>query len=487
VKGPIGSGKSVACIQELIRLWNEQAPNDQGIRLSRTAIIRNTRSQLLDTTLKTFRQWLPDEICKVKENPSIVATVKYKLADGTTVQAEALFLALDQEKDTRKLLSLELSNVFINEAREVLYSVITAAKGRVGRYPSQADGYPPELCTKEICEVTNKPHYSACTRKAVIMDTNPPDDDHWWYQLDVMGYLEGTKEEFQTQEKKLTEEVFGFFNSPAPLIKNAHGEYKGNPKADNIAFLSGGYKYYYDLIAGQTEDYINVMVLGNYGMLRKGKPVYHEYNDMLHSGDIKAVEGIPIGLGWDFGLTPSVCIGQLMPSGQLRVLDELVGKNISARAFARDVVLPFLIKNYKGFEVQFSLGDPTGNNRGEGEGTSAINIINQEMGFMTEGAPTNDPTKRLDAVKTFLMKLVDGGRPGYMMSRTCTWLRKGKMGGYSYRRMNVSGERYADKPDKNEYSHIADAEQYLCLGYIYGYDSAKVNEHYDDPDLQGGY
>ena len=30
--------------------------------------------------------------------------------------------------------------------------------------------------------------------------------------------------------------------------------------------------------------------------------------------------------------------------------------------------------------------------------------------------------------------------------------------------MEVSGERYADKPDKNMYSHIHDALQYLMLG-----------------------
>jgi hypothetical protein len=30
--------------------------------------------------------------------------------------------------------------------------------------------------------------------------------------------------------------------------------------------------------------------------------------------------------------------------------------------------------------------------------------------------------------------------------------------------MEVSGERYADKPDKNMFSHVHDAAQYLFLG-----------------------
>jgi hypothetical protein len=34
------------------------------------------------------------------------------------------------------------------------------------------------------------------------------------------------------------------------------------------------------------------------------------------------------------------------------------------------------------------------------------------------------------------------------------------MGGYHYRRMRISGERYTENPEKNSYSHPADA-----LGY----------------------
>ena len=44
--------------------------------------------------------------------------------------------------------------------------------------------------------------------------------------------------------------------------------------------------------------------------------------------------------------------------------------------------------------------------------------------------------------------------------------RKGMMGGYAYRRMQVAGtvDRYQDKPDKNIYSHVCEAGQYLMDG-----------------------
>jgi len=44
-------------------------------------------------------------------------------------------------------------------------------------------------------------------------------------------------------------------------------------------------------------------------------------------------------------------------------------------------------------------------------------------------------------------------------------LRKALAGGYHYRRVQVSGDaRYRDVPEKNDYSHVAEAMQYMMLG-----------------------
>jgi len=37
-------------------------------------------------------------------------------------------------------------------------------------------------------------------------------------------------------------------------------------------------------------------------------------------------------------------------------------------------------------------------------------------------------------------------------------------GGYFMRRIRVSGERYADEPEKNQYSHICEAGENMLLG-----------------------
>ncbi len=462
--GPVGNGKTVCCINEMHRLTVLQEPNSEGVRLSKWVIVRNTHDQLETTTLDSFRQWIPHEVCPINLKP-MRGNMDYPLKDGTRVKAKFIFLALDRPDDVRKLLGIECTGVFMNEAKELPYAVLKAARERIGRYPSQVDGYIDKGSYKAPRDADG--NYQPCTRKAVIMDSNPCDDEHWWFQLAEEGCLRANK---TPQAKKAVAEIFDFFHGPSPLIKTPEGDYKPSPKAENIKFLPGGYQYYLDLIGGNTEDHINVMVMGNYGSIKDGKPVYQQYNDRIHCPEkpLGIIEDLPIGLGFDFGLTPSCVIGQMTETGQLRTIAEMTSESMGIRQFARDIVKPFLQRNFYGIEIAFSYGDPAGNNRGEGEGKTAIGILNDEfidnedgdtiqpldMGFTTEPAPTNDPTKRIDAVESFMIKMVDGGQPGYLLSKRCTVLRKGKLGGYHYKRVQVSGEaRYMDKPDKNRYSH----------------------------------
>ena len=86
-------------------------------------------------------------------------------------------------------------------------------------------------------------------------------------------------------------------------------------------------------------------------------------------------------------------------------------------------------------------------------------------------APTNDFTLRRESVAKLLTTLTMLGRPQLVISPKCRMLRKALAGGYKYRRLNTSGsDRYSEKPDKNMYSHVAEALQYLCIGLGHGYD-----------------
>ncbi len=58
IAGPVGSGKTTACLFELFRRALEQHPAPDGIRYTRFAIVRQTLKQLKDTVLKDILDWL---------------------------------------------------------------------------------------------------------------------------------------------------------------------------------------------------------------------------------------------------------------------------------------------------------------------------------------------------------------------------------------------------------------------------------------------
>ena len=156
LRGPVGSGKSVSCCIEIFRRSLLQQKNPQGVRKSRWAVIRNTNPQLRTTTIKTWLDWFPENTWG-KFHWSVPYTHHIQKGD---LDIEVLFLALDRPEDVKKLLSLELTGIWINEAREVPKSIIDACTMRVGRYPSMREGGP--------------------SWSGVIADTNAPEEDHWW-------------------------------------------------------------------------------------------------------------------------------------------------------------------------------------------------------------------------------------------------------------------------------------------------------------------
>jgi len=408
VMGPVGSGKSTACCWELFRRLQEQEPGPDGIRRSRWAVVRNTYRELSDTTVKTWLDWFDDVGDFVNQDMAH----RIKFAD---VEAELLFRALDRPADVKKLLSLELTGAWVNEAREVPRAVVDMLQGRVGRYPSKREGGPTWL--------------------GVIMDTNPPDSDHWWYRL---------------------------FEEVAPdgwrLFRQPSGR---GADAENLENLPDG--YYDRLQAGKDDEWIAVYVDGEYGFISEGRPVYPEFRDHLHVAkeSIEVLDGTPVVIGIDFGLTPAAVFGQRDVRGRWRWIHELVTEDMGAVRFG-ELLQNEMASRFPACEFQV-WGDPAGDQRAQTDETTPFQIL-RARGIKARPAPSNDFTLRRESVATPLSRLVDG-EPGLLISPSCTTLRKAMGGGYCYKRVQVTGdERFHDKPDKNQYSHVADAAQYLMLG-----------------------
>jgi hypothetical protein len=423
--GPYGSGKTTSCAMEILRRAKEQVPDSKGVRNSRWLVIRRTYPELQKTTLKSWSHLFPENpFGKYNWNEPITHNWSFRLPDKTSVKAEIIFMALDGPRAEENIHGSELTGGWVNEAKEVAKPIIDVLRGRVGRYPAMRDGGP--------------------TWYGVIMDTNPPDDDHWLYKL----------------AEKEKPEGWGFYKQPGGVIKDRDsGKWVFNPNAENLQNLPP--TYYTDQMAGQTEDYIKVNLAGEYGYVREGRPVFPEYSDTVHVGEFDPVPGIGLHIGADWGLTPAGVIAQRLPSGQILIHQEIVCDGIGAVRFAEQIKRE-LVENFPDHQIVGLWGDPAGAQKAQTDESTVFQIM-KNAGLPFKAAPGQKLAIRLEAARNPLIRMIDG-KPGILIHRRCTMLRAALSGKYCYKRIQVTAERYMDKPDKGEYSHIADAYQYICLG-----------------------
>jgi len=439
LKGPIGSGKSVGCAAgEVFRRSVQQKKAPDGTRKTRWGVIRNTQPELKTTTIKTWLDWFPEEkFGKFNWAPPFTHRIRKGELD-----IEVIFIALDKPEDVKKLLSLELTGVWINEAREVPKAVIDAATSRVGRFPSERDG--------------------GCSWSGVIMDTNSPDEDHWWPIMagDVPPPDWMTEAEVRNMVKPKN---WAFFSQPGAMrpVKDKDGNvtaYEMNPDREN----KGGVKdsYYQNLITGKSPGWINVYVCNEYGALTDGKPVYPLFDRQMHVAHepLLPMPGIAMVVGLDFGLTPSAVFAQNV-RGRWVIYREIVAVDMGVVRFAELLRRTMSEIGTSQFQVW---GDPAGDFRAQTDETTPYQIL-KRAGIQARPVASNDVSLRLEAVNAPLTRLVEK-QPGLLIDPRCTNLIKGFEGGYHYRRMQVSGERYDDAPNKNRFSHVHDALQYLMLG-----------------------
>lgn len=376
-------------------------------------MIRNSYPELKSTTLKTWAEWCPLSFGKVNMDSPFVHHVR-----AGELDMEVLFLALDRPEDARKLLSLELTGAWLNEAREIPKAIVDALTGRVGRYPSRMQG--------------------GATWSGIIMDTNPPDNQSWWYKASEEEELEGWK----------------FFKQPSGT----------SDEAENLENLPKN--YYKRICVGKDEDWVKIYVHGTYGFLVEGKAVFPMFRDRLHIAEfpIEPVRGIPILIGADFGLTPAAVLGQKLPDGRWIIFDEVVTEDCGIIRFA-EFLASYMGEHYPEFDVDIGFGDPAGNIRAQSDERTAIEIMGSHTPWKWKPAPGNNEfAMRLEVVKAALNRLIDG-QPGLLISPKCRMIRKGFAGGYHYKALRTGGGTQThDYPNKNEWSHPAEALQYLLLG-----------------------
>ncbi len=470
IMGPVGSAKTTTCIRKMIHgaLW--QRPGPDGVYRAKWGVIRDTYPQLKKTALASWFAWFPKKVGKWSGEAPFEHNVRFKVVVGppfvpvrqaVTVELSVIFAAIGEHKAEDVMRGWEVTGIWMNEGDLVSQEVFAYAVTRVGRYPSANQG--------------------GCHWRGLILDMNAPDVDNWTYETFVDQDL-GIDDELMIELRAELGEQFGigFYVQPGGRSKD--------PKPENIENLPKGYYAQQVFALSKKPHLLRRMVDNLFGPVRKGQPVFPEYQDELHCRDVPPIKGVPIRLAVDAGNTPAAVFGQRDSNGQVRILSEVVIfaeseedeiSQIGGTAFGKMVGNAFLDR-YGDFYELAEIGwcDPAGS---AGEGAEAADAswrqnfqkgLREALGrtdikIRPSSVPGNGLDKRLEAVRGPMLRLVEGGKPGLVIANdNCKILRRGFKGAYIYKRtsMATGSGRYEYKPVKDDYSHVQDAAQYLCWG-----------------------
>ena len=232
--------------------------------------MRQTLKQLKDTVLKDILQWLE-------------GLVSYKVSDNTIyismgdVKSEWVLIPLDSPEDQRRLLSMQLTGVWMSEAIEMHVDLVDSLAGRLGRYPSAQMG--------------------GATWFGMIADTNMPSEGTEWHK-------------FMELDTPIDWQIF---IQPGGLDKHAENLAWLTQTAETMKLganderrLAQGRSYYERLARGHGLDWVLRYVHAKYGNDPSGTAVFREsFNRSFHVRDnVLPVSSQPVMVGQGFWTRP---------------------------------------------------------------------------------------------------------------------------------------------------------------------------------------
>jgi len=467
IMGPVGSAKTTSCIRKMIQSTLWQNPGPDGVRRAKWGVIRDTYPQLKKTALASWFTWFPKELGQWNGEAPFEHTVSILIPGQGKLEITVLFAAMGENKVEDVMRGWELTGLWLNEGDLLSKSVFTYGLGRIGRYPGAVLG--------------------GCTWRGIILDMNAPDVENWTYDVFVDQNL-GLDKEIEESVKEDLGELFGvgFYRQPGGRSKD--------PMPENITNLPKG--YYAQQMIGASADYVRRFIDSLFGATRRGQPVYPEYNDEIHCAKLESrahklapIPGVPITIATDQDLSAAAVVMQRDHRGQVRILGEIVNfadndetelEQLGATAFGRKCGRYCKDEFPDNPVADIAWCDPAAT---AGESATGADPswrqnfqkgLNEELGrtgndtIRVKAAPIpgNKIDERLDAVRKPMLRLVEGGEPGFKICPVrCKVTRRGFTGMYVFSRIQLRGGHgsWQDKPLKNDYANVQDAIQYGCI------------------------
>lgn len=429
VVGPVGSGKTSMAAWEICIFIPRYLKKKFGIAHTRWVVVRNTYSELHDTTRRTLEEWFEGGTYTAQNRTYWFETEGYKV--------EILYRSCDRPDDMKKFKSLELTGYWVDESIEVDESIKRMLKNRIGRYPQKSP-------VRFGIETTNPPDVTHPTYSTFQWTTAPPGQPG-------PVYPQGPIPETEPLEKHE-----GFWQPPYENNQNLRKGYYDDLKND-----------YQD-----SPDWIDMYVEGRPGVLIQGKLVYANFRRTEHVAEesIEWVPETPLYLGWDHsGNTPACVVLQIPSAGRMQVLREYFSAKMGIVDFGNFVVADLNLR-FPG-ATYVSYGDPAGAaqfSKKEGGFTSNSQILREECNINVLPSEQNFRA-RVEAVDKQLAR-----REGLLIDPSCLLLVNGFLGGYCYpENKSLMGE-YLPNVLKNKFSHPHDALQYILV---------QLNRHRERADL----
>ena len=431
IVGPVGSGKSTGIFMKLIYMAGLQTKGPDGYRRSRAVIVRNTSTQLRDTTLASWFTWFKPGIAgDWKETPKV-----FILKFGDVI-CEVLFRPLDTPDDISRVLSLEVTFAIIDEFVEIPKAIIEALSARCGRYPSAIDG-----------GATNWGMWGA---------SNPSSEDNWWHEhLHNAGKVIQPGEQFTKYERTLNlTRMTRYFLQPSGFSQ----------WAENTDNLPGGRGYYTNLAKNRSNTWIKQFIEAEWGFSVAGKPVVSTFNRDTHlsRATLSYDPLLPLVAGFDPGLGGAAMIfGQQDYDGQLQVLGEIITTGVGTKQFIVSKLEPYLLRRFPNLNRKKFLivPDPAAANRSSNDQSTIVATLKQ---FYNVAIETNNRLPlRLDAIDFFATRITMG-KPGLLIDEGhCPMLVRALKGGWRYK-LDKNEQIASPTPEKNAASHPGDGFGYLC-------------------------
>lgn len=413
----------------------EQRVGPDGLRRSRWGIVRNSYPELKNTTLVTWRFWFPEDIYG---RIYLDKPMRHEITVGD-VRLEALFLALDDADDVRKMRSLEVTGWWFNELEYIEKAIFDEAESRTGRFPSVAEG--------------------GTAWDGVIGDMNAPSEDHW---LPMMTGETPYPDETPMDERPVWPTDWGYHVQPPALDEemSADGKevvgYHINPKAENLKWLKPG--FYEEKMRGKSKAWIDSRLRNKITFVADGDPVWPMFRDDTHVSKrpLEPVAGHAVIVSLDFGRRPCALFGQEI-GNRIFWQFEVRAYGESATTFAPKVKR-FLEQTYPHFSARFT-GDPKGADKGQADERTAYDVF-ASYGMKIVPAPVknNHLQTRLMAVEHALNSMWMG-LPRVQLSPRCYTLKLAMAGRYRVKKAGLGDP----EPIKDKWSDIADCAQYFCL------------------------